>query len=103
MLHMETFSLKAIGLFGCSRLGGEAFGAFCVDGASGGGHGRGIAWLGQRPGAEGEVVGATRLGPRTVEERRGTPGGGGRWWRTERSSNRGLAECHGGGQRPMHR
>jgi hypothetical protein len=46
--------------------GGEAFGAFCVDGAGGSAEGRGIAWMVQRPGAEVEFVVATRFGPRTV-------------------------------------
>jgi hypothetical protein len=46
--------------------GGDAFGAFCVDGAGGGADGLGIAWMVQRPGAEAELVVATRFGPRTV-------------------------------------
>ncbi len=46
--------------------GGEAFGAFCVDGAGRGADGRGIAWIVQRPGAEAEFVLATRFGPRSV-------------------------------------
>jgi hypothetical protein len=46
--------------------GGDAFGAFCVDGAGGGADGRGIAWMVHRPGAEAEFVVATRFGPRTV-------------------------------------
>jgi hypothetical protein len=46
--------------------GGEAFGAFCVDGTGGSAEGRGIAWMVQRPGAEAEFVVATRFGPRTV-------------------------------------
>ena len=46
--------------------GGDAFGAFCVDGSGGGAGGRGIAWMVQRPGAEAEFVVATRSGPRTV-------------------------------------
>jgi hypothetical protein len=46
--------------------GGEAFGAFYVEGASEGAAGRGIAWMVQRPGAEPEFVVETRFGPRTV-------------------------------------
>jgi hypothetical protein len=46
--------------------GGDAFGAFCVDGACGGAEGRGIAWLVQRPDAKAEYLVATRFGPRTV-------------------------------------
>jgi hypothetical protein len=47
--------------------GGDAFGSFYVDGAGGGGDGRGIAWMVQRPGAEAEFVVETRFGPRRVE------------------------------------
>jgi len=47
--------------------GGDAFGAFCLDGAGGSSEGRGIAWMVQRPGAEEEFVVATRFGPRKVE------------------------------------
>jgi superfamily II DNA or RNA helicase len=46
--------------------GGDAFGAFCVDGPGQGADGRGIAWMVQRPDAEAEFVIATRFGPRTV-------------------------------------
>jgi hypothetical protein len=46
--------------------GGDAFGAFGVDGAGGCAQGRGIAWMVQRSGAEAEFVVATRYGPRTV-------------------------------------
>ena len=46
--------------------GGDAFGAFCVDGTGGSAEGRGIAWIVQRPGVEAEFVVATRFGPRTV-------------------------------------
>ena len=46
--------------------GGDAFGAFCVEGAGEGADGRGIAWIVQRPGAEMEFVVATQFGPRTV-------------------------------------
>jgi hypothetical protein len=46
--------------------GGDAFGAFCVDGAGGSAEGRGIAWMVQRPGAAAEFVVATRFGPRTI-------------------------------------
>ena len=47
-------------------LGGDAFRAFCVDGARGGGDGRGIAWVVQRPDAHAEFVVTTRFGARTV-------------------------------------
>jgi hypothetical protein len=47
--------------------GGDAFGSFYVDGVGGGGDGRGIAWMVQRPGAEAEFVVAKRFGPRRVE------------------------------------
>jgi hypothetical protein len=46
--------------------GGDAFGSFCVDGASAGSDGRGIAWIVQRPDAEAVFVVATRFGPRQV-------------------------------------
>jgi len=46
--------------------GGDAFGAFYVEGAGEGAGGRGIAWTVQRPGAEAEFVVATQFGPRTV-------------------------------------
>lgn len=46
--------------------GGDAFGAFYVDGAGGSAEGRGIAWMVQRLGAAAEFVVATRFGPRTV-------------------------------------
>jgi superfamily II DNA or RNA helicase len=46
--------------------GGDAFGAFCVEGGDGA-EGRGIAWMVQRPGAEAEFVVATQSGPRRVE------------------------------------
>jgi hypothetical protein len=46
--------------------GGDAFSAFCVDGAANGSGGRGIAWIVQRPSAEEEFVVVTRFGPRTV-------------------------------------
>jgi hypothetical protein len=46
--------------------GGDAFGAFCVDGTGSGADGRGIAWLVQRPDAAAEFVVATQFGPRTV-------------------------------------
>ena len=46
--------------------GGDAFGAFCVDGIGGGTDGRGIAWMVQRSGTAGEFVVATQFGARTV-------------------------------------
>ncbi len=46
--------------------GGEAFGAFRVDGLEVGGRGLGVAWILQRSGAKLEFVVATRFGPRTV-------------------------------------
>jgi hypothetical protein len=46
--------------------GGDAFGAFFVDGAGVDTDGRGIAWVVQRPGAEAEFLVATRFGPRTL-------------------------------------
>jgi len=46
--------------------GGDAFGAFCVNGSLGSIEGRGIAWMVQRLGADAELVVATRFGARIV-------------------------------------
>ena len=53
--------------------GGDAFGAFCVDGAGGGADGLGIAWMVQRPG--GDAVRTAHSG-----ELRGTAGRAGCRW-----------------------
>jgi len=47
--------------------GGDAFGAFGVDGDAAVADGRGVAWMVERPGAGAELVVATRFGHRRVE------------------------------------
>jgi len=70
--------------------GGDAFGSFYVDGAGGGGDGRGIAWMVQRPGAAAEFV-VDAIRPSQGGEFRGTLGGARCCRGALRVSARGLA------------